>query len=433
MMNDRIARKFGRLMSITAVLSVAATLAFLTVSLIPSMPRAAAAAGDMTLTVTTPTANTVVAMPIGGTVTGTVTINWGDSNTSTVSTAGNFAHTYAASGTYTIVIGGTFSRFGNCAGYTGAGLITAVTDWGNNGTSSFQCAFLNATALVSVPSTLPVSTPITNAARMFDGAFAFNSDISGWNTSSITTMYAMFSGTFYFNRNIGSWNVSNVTDMTNMFVGAVAFNQSLNTWDVSNVTNMSYMFNAAYSFNGDLSGWNTSNVTDMTAMFNNSPAFNQNIGTWDVSGVTAMSQMFLGATSFNRDLSSWDVSHVATMSRMFSGASAFNRNLGNWDISNVTNMSYMLDNSGLNTTNYSNTIIGWAAGAPRTNVSLGANSLTYDNSAVSARALLTGTKNWTITGDSYLPPTPPSSSTSTSTSVPSAIDPSAQIVPMFAG
>ena len=52
-----------------------------------------------------------------------------------------------------------------------------------------------------------------------------------------------------------------------MFQGATAFNGDLSDWKVSNVTDMSSMFFGATAFNGDLSKWSVSSETDMTDMF----------------------------------------------------------------------------------------------------------------------------------------------------------------------
>ena len=52
-----------------------------------------------------------------------------------------------------------------------------------------------------------------------------------------------------------------------MFDGAAAFNGDLSGWDVRNVTDMRAMFEGAAAFNGDLSGWDVRNVTDMSACF----------------------------------------------------------------------------------------------------------------------------------------------------------------------
>jgi surface protein len=222
--------------------------------------------------------------------------------------------------------------------------------------------------LVIKATDIPDFSNVTDMSYMFNGATAFNQDISNWNVSNVIDMSAMFNGATAFNQDISKWNVSNAINMSAMFNGATAFNQDINNWNVSTVTNMSYMFNAATVFNQDISNWNVSNVNDMGSMFRSATAFNQNIGNWNVSNVTSMSAMFSGAsafdqdiknwnvskvtsmrsmftsaTAFNQDISNWNVSNVTSMSSMFTSASAFNQNIGNWIVSNVTNMSFMFN------------------------------------------------------------------------------------------
>ena len=55
--------------------------------------------------------------------------------------------------------------------------------------------------------------------------------------------------------------------MNSMFDGADAFNQDISNWDVSKVTNMAEMFASAQKFNQDISNWETSKVEDMDDMF----------------------------------------------------------------------------------------------------------------------------------------------------------------------
>mmetsp|Transcript_1472 Transcript_1472/g.3293 ORF Transcript_1472/g.3293 Transcript_1472/m.3293 type:complete len:99 (+) Transcript_1472:1-297(+) len=46
-----------------------------------------------------------------------------------------------------------------------------------------------------------------------------------------------------------------------MFEGATAFNSDLSQWQTGKVTNMMHMFQAASRFNSDLSRWDTRKVT----------------------------------------------------------------------------------------------------------------------------------------------------------------------------
>jgi len=83
-------------------------------------------------------------------------------------------------------------------------------------------------------------------AFMFDGATAFNQDLSAWGTrlGSADDMASMFRGATAFNGAIENWDVTTVTNMVGVFEGT-AFNRDINTWNVSNVSNMAFMFSDA--------------------------------------------------------------------------------------------------------------------------------------------------------------------------------------------
>jgi surface protein len=90
----------------------------------------------------------------------------------------------------------------------------------------------------------------------------FNSDINSWTISNFSPDYSyMFWYGYAFNQNISSWDTFGVTNMDYMFKGAVAFNQAINTWNTRNVTSMINTFYDATAFNKNLSGWNVANVT----------------------------------------------------------------------------------------------------------------------------------------------------------------------------
>lgn len=239
---------------------------------------------------------------------------------------------------------------------------------------------------------------VTNMFAMFADASVFNQDISGWDVGNVTDMSAMFQNARAFNQHINTWNVGKVTNMSSMFQNAIAFDQDIGSWDVSQVVDMSLMFAFAVSFDRDIGGWDVSEVRSMFGMFSNALCFNGDISTWDVSKVTDMSAMFSGTAAFNQDISAWDVSGSKVMSLMFADAMMFDQNLGGWDISGVEDMTDMLSLSGMSTANYDRTLTGWAELNVKSDVSLGAEGLTYCHS-LPARQVLTETYHWTISGD----------------------------------
>ena len=307
-----------------------------------------------------------VKLPLASTGTYDFIVDWGDGTTNII-TAYNqpeATHTYASAGTYTITLTGRIDGFGFASFGEDSSKLIDVQQWGtvrlhNNGWQFGRCNKLAAFTATDSPDL----SGVTNMGSMFNGASAFNQDISSWNTANVTTMGGMFynasafnqdisswntanvttmASMFYnasaFNQDISSWNTANVTTMYSMFYNASAFNQNLNSWDVSHVISMSSMFCGASAFNGDISSWNTANVTDMSQMFRNATSFNGNISTWNTANVTNMFMMFCFASAFNQNLSSWNTANVTKMNNMFFCATSFNGNISTWNTANVTDM-----------------------------------------------------------------------------------------------
>lgn len=241
--------------------------------------------------------------------------------------------------------------FANCNTLTGN---ESFGDWDVSGIQNMSGMFYRADKFNQDISSWDVSN-VTDMGNMFENAAAFNSDLSDWNVSNVTNMQGMFSKASLFNSDLSSWDVSKVIGMSGMFYFASLFNSDLSNWDVSNVTYMFAMFESASSFESDLSGWNVSSVTNMSHMFNNSSSFNSDLSEWNVSNVTDMSYMFEGAVLFDSDLSDWSVSNVTNMNSMFRRATAFDSNLSDWDVSSVTDMDFMFSNND----SFSGDISGW--------------------------------------------------------------------------
>lgn len=275
------------------------------------------------------------------------TIDWGDSTVEPITGDDpDPTHVYAAAGTYTVAISGTFPHFFLNDPFNNnpnSNKLQTIEQWGTIAWESMNSAFAGAENLILNATDVPDLTNVTWTVQMFFGAAAFNGDIGGWDVSNVTNMRAMFYGASAFNQDIGGWDISNVTDMGLMFLNATAFNQDIGGWNVTNVTDMSFMFFFASAFDQDLSGWDVSNVTNMQSMFNGASAFNQDIGNWNVSSVTDMQAMLRFASAFDQDLGGWDVSSVTDMSRMFRFANVFNQDLSGWNVSSVTDMSEMFD------------------------------------------------------------------------------------------
>ncbi len=113
----------------------------------------------------------------------------------------------------------------------------------------------------------------TTSAIYLNGMFWNNKitslDLTGWNTSNVTTIEHLFRGCSKLETlNVSNWNVANVTNMSDVFGTPVLNELDLSKWTNSKVTKTGYMFQGGNYTVLDLSGIDTSLVTDMGYMFN---------------------------------------------------------------------------------------------------------------------------------------------------------------------
>ena len=223
-----------------------------------------------------------ISIPVEVHTGGTLTIDWGDTTTTTVDINGTQSHTYSASGEYHVSMTGDLSRIilGNL-GSTSSNL-ASIDQWGDIEWSSMKDAFPYTYNMKYNASDVPNLSGVSSMENMFKRALKFDGDLSEWNVSAVTDMHDVFTHASSFNGDVSTWNVSAVTTMEAMFNGASVFNGDISSWNVSAVTNMRDMFDSASVFNGDLSGWDVSAVTNMDGMFDAATSFDQNLGKWYV-------------------------------------------------------------------------------------------------------------------------------------------------------
>jgi surface protein len=210
---------------------------------------------------------------------------------------------------------------------------------------------------------------------MFDGAIAFNQDITGWNTASFRNLQGMFRGASSFNQPIGGWNISGATNLNSAFTNATSFNQPLNGWNVSDVTSMAFMFNSATNFNQPLNLWNTAKVTTFQATFAGAEDFNGDISTWQTGLGENFSGMFQSATAFSGDISGWDMQSATNLSNMFLGTQVFNADISGWTVGAAENMNYMF----LGAISFNQDLSGWDVSSATTMLGMFSTATAFDN------------------------------------------------------
>ena len=191
---------------------------------------------------------------------------------------------------------------------------------------------------------------------MFNGASAFNQDISGWTgTGAESAQAGMFDGATAFQ---AAWECNDpITGPANSCQPKVCTpNDKEELIEAKNACLLESADGLCPDFaaksgspgcnnrgaNGAIGSWNTEKVTSMYQMFYQASAFNQDIGSWDTGQVTDMYRMFKGASAFNQDIGSWNTGQVKYMYGMFQEASAFNQDISGWNTGEVTNMDDVL-------------------------------------------------------------------------------------------
>ncbi|MEQ8424581.1 MAG: BspA family leucine-rich repeat surface protein, partial [Cyclobacteriaceae bacterium] len=133
-----------------------------------------------------------------------------------------------------------------------------ISTWDVSGVLEMSSMFQGATDFNNGGQTLDWSNTglVENMSYMFTGATAFNVGMPNWDVSSVTNFFNMFGGAILFNQDL-NWtiNTSQPVTMESMFNGAAAFNGDISAWNVSQVVDFSSMFNGASLFNQPINTW----------------------------------------------------------------------------------------------------------------------------------------------------------------------------------
>ncbi|ECB9671842.1 BspA family leucine-rich repeat surface protein [Listeria monocytogenes] len=211
--------------------------------------------------------------------------------------------------------------------------------------------FKNCSNLMEVDLSGLDTSAVTTMWDMFNSCRALEElDVSHFDTSSVTNMSYMF----YDNRNLEVLDVSNldtgsVTNMYAMFEDCTSLEElDVSNFDTSSVTDMYRVFNGCEKLKKlDVSNFDTSSATEMVQMFRNCSALEKlDVSNFNTSLVTDMRAMFAGCTSLEAlDVSHFDTSSVTNMAAMFSDNEKLEKlDLSTFDTSSVTNMGTMFKN-----------------------------------------------------------------------------------------
>ena len=182
--------------------------------------------------------------------------------------------------------------------------VTSISKWGSAVIYLNEYVFTECPNLNITTAALPDFGSKALRTEAFSGCTALSGNISGWGTSSspITGDASLFYKNGGQNPNV-NFVAQPTGSLFTAFLSATNFNSSLSNWNTSSITSISRAFEGATSFNQNISTWNTASVTDMSGAFNGATAFDQNLANWVVRNVANASNMF---TSSGISAANWD-------------------------------------------------------------------------------------------------------------------------------
>lgn len=348
-----------------------------------------------------------------------MTVYWGDGNSDLITSynQAELTHVYLVSGSYQIILEGSFYgiRFNNGGDKL---KLSSINNWGNNQWGSMEGAFWGCSNMVGTYADSPDTSLVTSMYTAFHTCSNFNSEVN-FDTSNVVIISYMFNSCTSFDKPI-NFDTSSVTTMRNMFEGCLLFNQTIN-FDASLNTQMLSMFKSCTSLNSTITLTNASLTTSAFAMFRNCTSLNSAITitnssslvnaremfwdctslnstvTIDMQSVTDTYTMFYRCSNFNQPVN-FNTSSLISANFMFQFCTNFNQDISGFNITSLTSALSMLSDTAFSQTNYDLLLPAWDAYGT-SNVPFHAGTAQYaaaPSAPATAHANMLG-RGWTIT------------------------------------
>ncbi|EAF8287298.1 BspA family leucine-rich repeat surface protein [Listeria monocytogenes] len=202
--------------------------------------------------------------------------------------------------------------------------------------------FKNCSNLMEVDLSGLDTSAVTTMWDMFNSCRALEElDVSNFDTSSVTDMYRVFNGCEKLKKlDVSNFDTSSATAMVQMFRNCSALEKlDVSNFNTSLVTDMRAMFAGCTSLEAlDVSNFDTSSVTNMAAMFSDNEKLEKlDLSTFDTSSVTNMGTMFKNCTAL-KSLFLDNFTHAASSTDMFTGTTSLSYLFVSHNVSNFNGL-----------------------------------------------------------------------------------------------